>query len=154
MRPRDYLLILGMLAVLASAAIALLGHPSAAGELPPPASAEREPTPRAHGDVPEPELLTAAGGAVQKSEVAIADPVFRPSAGPDTAGWTSGMIVGDIPLTASILSSIQSISVVVDELKNIRTAGPPPFRRLRRRPPASWRRCRRPRWRRTRPRGD
>lgn len=128
MRSRDLLLPFGVLILLASAAIALLGDPSSAGELPPPAPADAPP----HGDAPGPDDPPAAavGGAVQPSAVAVVEPVFSHRAGPDTSGWTSGMIAGDIPLTPSILGDIQSISVVVDELKNLRGGGTPPFRKV------------------------
>src|SRR5262245_16562475 len=116
MRSRNLWLTAGLLALLAGAAIVLLGNTSAASEIPPPPAAEPEPEPPAHGDVPEP-MPTAAGGAVAKSNVGVTDPVFHPAHGPETSGWTSGRIIGDIPLTPTVLPRIKSISVVVDELR-------------------------------------
>lgn len=129
MRPRDYLLSAGAFAMLAIAAIAWLGDPTVAGELPPPGDdipfviADEA---RSHGDAPG--AAIADGGPVHPSEVATADPVFR--RGRDTTGWTSGVIKGDIPLTPTVVHQIESISVVVDELKNIRASDTPPFRKV------------------------
>jgi len=116
MRPRNMWLTAGLLALLAGTAIAVVNDAFAAGELAPPPAAE--PEPQAHGDVPAP-TLEAAGGAVAKSEVGLVDPVFHPVLGPDTSGWTNGRIIGDIPLTPTVLPRIKSISVVVDELRNV-----------------------------------
>jgi hypothetical protein len=44
--------------------------------------------------------------------------------------WTSGIIRGDIPLTASVLGQIQTIAVVVDELKSIHAGGSRPWHRV------------------------
>lgn len=126
MRPRPLLLTVGMFVLMASAAIAVLGDPTAAGELRPPVLAESP-----HGDVPGDEPpVAAAGGAVQPSQVAVAEPVFRPRERPDTAEWTSGVIAGDIPLSSAVLAQIQSIAVVVDELKNVRAGGETPWRKV------------------------
>jgi hypothetical protein len=116
MRPRNLWFTAGLLAILAGAAIALISHPSEAFELAPPSADEAEP--QAHGDVPEPEANTA-GGAVAKSDVGLTDPVFHPVLGPDTTGWTTGRIIGDIPLVPTVLPRIKSISVIVDELRNV-----------------------------------
>ena len=131
MRPRDSVLSGGAFALLAIAAFAWLGDPTVAGELPPPAgdmpfviAAELD----SHGDAPGAAVVD--GGPVHANDVAVADPVFHPSRGRDTTGWTSGVIAGDIPLTPNIVQQIQSISVVVDELKNLRAASTPPFRKV------------------------
>jgi len=128
MRPRDFLLRASVLTLLAAAAITLLGDPTVAGELPPPSGPETAPFEvESHGDAPG---AIAEAGTVRPSEAAIADPVFRKSEGRDTTGWTSGVIIGDIPLTPSVIEHIQTISVVVDELKNVRVGGTPPFRKV------------------------
>lgn len=128
MRPRELLLFGGAFALLAIASIGLLGDPTIAGDIAPPdlpIAAVVSDVP-SHGDEPGP----AQGGAVRPSEAAVADPVFRRSEGRDTTGWTSGVIAGDIPLTPSVVDQIQTISVVVDELKNVTAASTPPFRKV------------------------
>jgi hypothetical protein len=45
----------------------------------------------------------------------------------DTTGWTAGVVRGDVQIAVSILDRIQSISVVVEELRNP-LAGDGPFR--------------------------
>jgi hypothetical protein len=132
MRPRDYLLTAaGALVLLAAAAVVLFGNASAAGELPPPPAdvpLASEPGPPGHGDEPGGAVAVDGGPATQ---VAVAEPgVFHPSQGRNTTGWTSGIIAGDIPLTASVMHQIQSISVVVDELRNVRAGDKAPFRKV------------------------
>ncbi|MGE3171874.1 MAG: carboxypeptidase regulatory-like domain-containing protein [Planctomycetota bacterium] len=130
MRPRDYVLTAGALVLLASAAIVLLGQQTNAGELRPPDDpvVVDPPAPPAHGDAPGGHQV-ATGGPVRPSEVAVADPVFSRSDRVDTTGWTSGVIAGDIPLNPAVVRNIESISVVVDELRNVRAGDKPPFRR-------------------------
>src|SRR5262245_42198496 len=119
MRPRNLWLTAGLLGLFAAAAFVLLGNTSAASEIAPPPATDPEPEPETPGgDVPEP-MPTAVGGAVAKSDVGVVDPVFHPVHGPDTSDWTSGRIIGDIPLTPTVLPRLQSISVVVDELRNV-----------------------------------
>ena len=129
MRPRDLLLRASAFVLIAGATIALIGNPTVAGELPPPPTSETPATtPEAHGDAPG--AAIAEAGTARPSDAAVADPVFHPSEGRDTTGWTSGMILGDIPLTPSVIDKIQTISIVVDELKNLRAGGTPPFRKV------------------------
>lgn len=128
MRSRDSLLFGGAFVLLAIASFALFGDPTVAGDLDPselPLAAVTPEVP-SHGDEPG----TAAGGAVRPSDVAVADPVFQPSRGRNTTDWTSGVIAGDIPLTPSVVDKLQTIAVVVDELKNPEAAATPPFRKV------------------------
>jgi hypothetical protein len=128
MQPRDYVLTGAALVLLAGLGLVLLSDSSAAGVLPAPAGVEAPQTPEPHGDEPDAAPQAVAGGPVATSEVAVADPVFRPSSHVDTTGWTKGIIRGDIPLTASIVKDIRTIGVHVDELKNVREGGARPFR--------------------------
>ena len=129
MRPSDLWIRASALVLLAVGAFAVLGNPTTAGELSPPPAAELPfPVDEPHGDAPG--AASAHEGTARPSEAAIAEPVFHKSEGRDTTGWTSGMIVGDIPLTPSVLDKIQTISVVVDELKNVRAGGSPPWRKV------------------------
>lgn len=129
MRPSDLLIRVSALVLLAVGAFAVLGDPTTAGEMSLPPAAELPfPVDEPHGDAPG--AVSAEGGPARPSEAAVAEPVFHKSEGRDTTGWTSGMIVGDIPLTPSVLARIQSISVVVDELKNVQAGGTPPWRKV------------------------
>lgn len=129
MRPSDLWIRASAIVLLAVGAFAVLGDPTTAGELAPPPAAEMPfPIDEPHGDAPG--EAVADGGPAHPSEAAVAEPVFHKSEGRNTTGWTSGIIVGDIPLTPSVLDKIQTIAVVVDELKNIRAGGTPPWRKV------------------------
>ncbi len=127
MRLRESLLGIGLLALVGAAGMALLGGPTAAGELPPPPSAAT--ALEGPGDA-SPGEPAAVAMTARPSEVALADGVFHPSTGRDTTGWTSGLILGDIPLTPQVVERIGTISVVVDELRNVQPGSPPPFRKV------------------------
>ena len=126
MRPRDLVLV-GAAALLASViAIPLLGNPTQASELP-------RPLPTAPEGETAPTTTEALGGTAQLSAVAFADPVFRKSEQVSTTGWTSGVIRGDIALSTSILDEIQTLQVVIDELRPAgNDGGPRPFRFVQR----------------------
>jgi hypothetical protein len=129
MRISDVWIRASVLVLLAVGALVALGTTSTAGEISPPGAAELPfPVDEPHGD--EPGTTQAEGDVARPSEAAVAEPVFHKSEGRDTTGWTSGVIVGDIPLTTSVLDKIQTISVVVDELKNVRVGGTPPWRKV------------------------
>ncbi len=129
MRPSDLWIRASALVLLAVGAFAVLGNPTTAGELSPPPAAELPFTvDEPHGDAPG--TAGSEGATARPSEAATAEPTFRKSEGRDTTGWTSGVIVGDIPLTPSVLDQIQTIAVVVDELKNVLAGGTPPWRKV------------------------
>lgn len=112
MRPRDLLILIGALALCAAAGVALATRDSYAVELP---------TTRAEDPVP-----AAAVGSRGDAGVASGELPARPrpvaaeaTAAPrtDTAGWTSGVVRGDIQLAVSALGRLRSMSVAVEEAR-------------------------------------
>ncbi len=106
MRSRDTFLVLGFLSLLAATAVLLLTgteHPVEAGTRP-------EPAPPGNA---APEVAPLPGPAVAGDLGPAAPAAARATV--DTAGWTSGMILGDIQLAASVMVRLQSISVVIEE---------------------------------------
>lgn len=118
MRPRDLTVLLGILGLGAAAGIAFLGQDTFALTLVP-AGATSGPT-DATGDS-APSDATPAVGDVESSEVAVAHATAVRGQGtpqPDTAGWTKGLIRGDIGIAVSALDQLQSISVLVEEMRS------------------------------------
>ncbi|MBL8722598.1 MAG: hypothetical protein JNK49_01055 [Planctomycetes bacterium] len=119
MRARELLMLVVVLATGTAAWWLLAG-----GELeapPEPVPVATEPPPKANPGEP--------GSEPAASSAAPAVAAWQPEArqGQDTKGWTSGVVRGDVQIAVSILDRIQSISVVVEELRNP-LAGDGPFR--------------------------
>lgn len=131
MRARELVLFLGAGLLLAAAGVALFGNPSSAGELKPPSPTVDE---NRQPDHTEPEVGGPAAiveaPLARPSDVATVDPVHRKSDDVAPADATSGRIMGDIPLTASIVDKIQSISVYIDELKSLTIPGSSAIRKV------------------------
>jgi len=69
----------------------------------------------ASGDHADPVI---AEGGFQKSERGPIQAVTADRPRPDTEGWTSGVIRGDVQLAVSVLDQLGSITVVVEEMRN------------------------------------
>lgn len=74
------------------------GHPT-----PPPAAAPSDPAAEPQGSDSLPAAVTWSPPPRQQ---------------PNTAGWTAGVVRGDVQIAVSILDRIRSINVVVEELRN------------------------------------
>jgi hypothetical protein len=131
MRSRDSVLLIGLALLATSLGYALLAPDSAAEEvrlpdLGPAATAAPDAAPDA-----ERSPVAVDGGTVARSDVRAADPVYSAEQhGPDTTGWTSGVIAGDIELIASVVDRIESIQIVVDEQRTFTDDAVRPFRRI------------------------
>jgi hypothetical protein len=115
MQPRD-LWIAGSALVLAGVAgFAWLGQTAAAEELPPPAGEPpaAQAVPEA-GSSPAADALAAPLPAAPAAPVTVAATQRRAT---DTAGWTKGVVRGDIQLAVSVLDRLQDILVFVEEAR-------------------------------------
>ncbi|GAB4151066.1 MAG: hypothetical protein Fur0037_19800 [Planctomycetota bacterium] len=111
MRPRDLIALLSALLLISSAGVLLLGG-----------------TPADAGMGPAPVRLPRAEPVEETPRPEAAEAPFHPSVAPAAAegdfrrstdeARTSGCILGDIVLSASALKRIQSITVLVQELRN------------------------------------
>ena len=120
MRPRDLAILCGVLCLGAAAGIAILSQDTFAEQLIPPPPAE---SPPAAADVTAPPAEAEPLPAVATGHLHRVDDVLPTGSGArrhrtDTAGWTKGMIRGDIQLAVSALDRLQSISVVVEEARS------------------------------------
>ena len=118
MRPRDLTVLLGILGLGAAAGIAFFGQDTFAQPLVPPGPAVVATD--ATGDS-SPSTATPAVGDVESSEVAVAHATAVRSGNtppPETTGWTKGVIRGDIGIAVSVLDQLQSISVLVEEMRS------------------------------------
>ena len=127
MRPRDYTLLacLGLLVI--SSGLMIWNANSKANRLPP-APNQRQSRPDNDAGTPPSQKIGPAAG-----ELPTSTPTQQASARleePDTQSWTSGQISGDIPLAVSIVNQIESIAIVVDEIRSLRSSGPRPFRKV------------------------
>jgi hypothetical protein len=114
MRPRDFLILLGAIGLGAGISLVLIGSDTLATELPP-GSPSRTTSP-----APEVPLAVPAVAIAPEDDSAPVAAFVRRSDTPrvDTANWTSGIVRGDVQIAVSVLDKIQSISVVVEELRN------------------------------------
>ncbi|MBX3461688.1 MAG: carboxypeptidase regulatory-like domain-containing protein [Planctomycetes bacterium] len=112
MRLRDLLILATLVAVFGGAGLWFTSQESLAVELPPggPAAAGGEERPPA-GSAP----ATAVSG--DHAIPLAADAAARAPRRQDTAGWTHGIVRGDIQLAVSVLDRIQTISVAVEEAR-------------------------------------
>lgn len=129
MRPRDLFILFGTLGLGASLGLVLMSSDTLALELPPPGNNERQASTTAEVTPNVPVVAT-----VPEDDSAPVEAFVRRSdrAGTtereNTAGWTKGIVRGDVQIAVSILDQIQSISVVVEELRNPLTPDGKPFR--------------------------
>lgn len=120
MRPRDLGMLCGAVSLAAVAGFAWLGQESYAVELAPPGPAAPA---VAAMPMAEPPAEAPAGAADAVAPATAAAPVDASlaaprSARPSTAGWTTGIVRGDIQLAVSVLERLQSLTVVVEEARN------------------------------------
>jgi len=124
MRTRDLVLLCTAAALVVAVAVPMLGE-SRAGEVAPPAP----PAPAVQPDEAErvPVTQPVDGGPAPRvnPEPAVGD--FHPTDGVSTTGWTTGVIRGDIALAVSVLDKVQSLQVVVDELRPLDNKDKKPF---------------------------
>lgn len=114
MRPRELSILFGALGLVALAGIAMFAQESHAEELMP-AGAEpalAPPTP------PADEVQAPSASAEPVAGTIVAAPVRAADRQVDTAGWTKGIVKGDIQLAVSILDRIETIHVVVEEARS------------------------------------
>ncbi|MBL9079898.1 MAG: carboxypeptidase regulatory-like domain-containing protein [Planctomycetes bacterium] len=119
MRLRDTLILLGVLTLCAAAGILLATQDSLAVELPPSSPAGEVPADAVAHDG---DTVAAPSEATAPTTAAVAVEANHDRR-VDTAGWTSGVIRGDIQLAVSALDRIQSISVAVEEARQAVTGG-------------------------------
>lgn len=128
MRPRDLLILCLLLAFGGSIGLVFLGDDSHATELmPEPVEAAELPVTTA------PDTATPAPAVTDQNGGEPAGGGFRKSDGVSTTGWTSGVVRGDIQLAVSVLDRIESISVIVEELRGAVVPGvryQPPFKKV------------------------
>jgi len=124
MRSRDLILLACLGLLVASGTIALWNGNGSSFGVRPPLAEPRPPT-----AVVEPRTPSASGEPTVAASPATSDPAPRPDE-PQDRVWTAGQIAGDIPLAASIIDQIESIAVVVDEIRNLRAGSTPPFRKI------------------------
>jgi len=111
MRPRDLLILTGVLTLGAAFGAVVLSTDASAVELPPGTASAVE-VPIAPVAPVAPAVADGTGAAVEASMVK------EERAPVDTSGWTTGTVMGDIGIAVSVLDRIQTISVVVEEMRN------------------------------------
>lgn len=126
MRPRELIVLLAALGLAAAAGVMLLSRESRAEALPP---GPVTPGPVTLHDAPpalpnEPQAVPASHGATaDDGAIVIADAVARPRRKEvDTTGWTHGIVRGDIELSVAAIDKIQSLTVIIEELRSGRRA--------------------------------
>lgn len=124
MRPRDLIILLGTFGLVASIGLVLMSSDTLALELPPGGPAH--PAPPAPEANPSGPVIAVA----PDDDSAPVEAFVRRSDSPreDTTGWTKGIVRGDVQIAVSILDKIQSISVIVEELRNPLAPDGQPFR--------------------------
>lgn len=115
MRPRDLTVLLAALGLATAAGVMLLSKDTLAEALPPaPApTPEAPPTPTAMA-IEASHRIAADDGAIVIAP-AIADAGRREV---DTAGWTKGVLRGDIELAVNAIDKIQDLMIYVEEQRN------------------------------------
>ena len=111
MRARELLILCGALGLSASIGLVMMSSDTLALEAPPRPVAEAPTAPTVSTESPR--ELAPHDGQVEP----IAVDLRAESPRVDTAGWTKGVVKGDIQIAVSILDQIQSISVIVEELR-------------------------------------
>jgi hypothetical protein len=116
MRARDLTILLVALGLGIGCGVVILATDTLAVELPPmaPASATAATALEAPPEAPPPSVAPP-------DEVLVPVSVdFSPSPRDhvDTGGWSKGVVRGDVRLTASVLDRIQTLSVIVEEMRN------------------------------------
>lgn len=121
MRTRDTAILLGALGLCAAAGLMFVTQDSLATELPPPAYAPDEPSAATVGPR---DVSVAEAGAIAADPAVPVTAAAKASdrARTDTAGWTKGIVRGDIQLAVSVLDRIQTISVAVEEARSATAA--------------------------------
>ena len=114
MRPRDLLILSGLLVLGATVGIVVLSSDSHADELPPGARTAAE-TPAA-APVPVAVPADAAQGGSLPAEASLVED--NETERIDTSGWTTGTVMGDIAIAVSILDQITTIMVCVEEMRS------------------------------------
>jgi len=117
MNTRTLSILIVTFCVTAALAIGLFSRGAQAVELPPGdymSDTEVEPA-VASGDQTQP---IAAEGTYRKSEHGPVGAATSQGQSENTAGWTSGVIRGDVQLAVSVLDRLGSITVVVEEMRN------------------------------------
>ncbi len=123
MRPRELILLSGIMALLGIAGLFVLGRDAYADVVSPAGSMDTAPAvPGAGEAAPPPQDDPRPAEATAPTLVAapLAAPVAARANGPrlDTSGWTKGVVKGDIQLAVSVLDRIRSITVEVVEARN------------------------------------
>lgn len=117
MQTRDLLTLSLVLALAASVGFVLIGDDSHATALPPapdePEAAAPEQSEQPDGPEGPAAPATAASGGVPVAAVASG----QGGRTVDTSGWKTGVIRGDIRLAVSVLDKIESMTVIVEELR-------------------------------------
>jgi hypothetical protein len=115
MRPRDLSFLLGALLVLAFASVGVVALGGENEPVAPPGAAQPEAEPAPAGT--QPAAVAATGELAGSDSIAPAEAALH-RAREDTTGWTHGLIRGDVQLAVSVVDRIQSLQVIVEELRN------------------------------------
>lgn len=113
MRTRDLSILSGILLLGVFAGIVVLSQGDYGGELAPPPAPAAAHAPDA-APPPSPEPLE---GSATAAPLVAAD-ASSGGRSTDVAGWTKGIVKGDIQLAVSVLDRLTSITVVVEEARN------------------------------------
>lgn len=119
MRPRDLWILIGALCLLAGTGIVFLSKQSRAEELHPD-GAHHPPAAPTQATMPSnAAAVEAAFPATGDDTIVVAATSTAANGGQrvDTAGWTSGIVRGDIQLAVSVLDRLQSITILVEEAR-------------------------------------
>ncbi len=121
MRPRDLILICSTLALGALAGLVFLSQETLATvrppNAPPPGAVQNstETASESHpGSVPEGSLVRESSAPA----VAVDASANLPSDGPDTSGWTKGVIRGDVVVAASVFGELKTLTILVEEQRS------------------------------------
>lgn len=114
MRTRETLILIGALLLCGAAGVVLATQESFAVEVPSPTGPEA-----AHATAGSPADAHAVEASVDVGSGTVVPATVEAAASPrtDTAGWTTGIVRGDIQLAVSVLDRIKSISIAVEEAR-------------------------------------
>lgn len=117
MRTRDTLILIGALGLCAAAGLVILTQETFAGDLPPTPPAASEPLAASAPDPGDTAAVEATAGGTDHAAPVAATAGADQTVRTDTAGWTTGIVRGDIQLAVSVLDRIESITVAIEEAR-------------------------------------
>ncbi|MFO1030219.1 MAG: carboxypeptidase-like regulatory domain-containing protein [Planctomycetota bacterium] len=121
MRPRDLIFVCGTLALGALAGLAFLSQETLATVRPPNVQAHEPRPDDAEGAHQAPHASVADGSANRDASapaVAMEASADVSDHRPDTAGWTKGVIRGDIQVAVSALEHLKTLTILVEEQRS------------------------------------